>query len=478
MAYVTGYNHDVFISYAHIDNEPIGAGDGWISIFASHLKKFLDKGLGCKDASIWMDHELTGNEVFSTKIEEALRESATLLVIASPSYVSSKWCARERNAFLDSVREKSRAGSRIFRVDIDKLKYAELPTEFGELLGYTFWALDAGGNPRTLGHPIVDPKGEPEYFTALNKLRTELGSELKRLRQTQSESRTSARSQPAIFLAEVTDDLEEYREEIDTYAKQYNLRVLPEKCYPRDDPAEYARRMAVDLAQSKSFVQLLSEWPGKKPLGWPSRLAAVQLELARKAKCPILQWRSRGVDLEKVKSSAPEHFNLLIGEDVQACAIEEFKRAVVEGATRQPEPKRPASQGILVFVNSDLQDRPFAAQVCQLLADEGIGYSMPLMNASMKPTEYREDLELNLSTCDGLIVVYGSTPVTWVRRQLAEGHKILSQRNEPRPAVWLVEGPPPDKQPPDFLLPNMRSLNCHEGVRREIVSELVATLQG
>jgi len=82
MGYVTGYEHDVFISYAHIDNTPFGSEKGWVTAFVDDLKNYLDRGLGCRDVKIWMDRELTCNEAFAGNIEDALRNSATLLVAA------------------------------------------------------------------------------------------------------------------------------------------------------------------------------------------------------------------------------------------------------------------------------------------------------------------------------------------------------------------------------------------------------------
>lgn len=479
MAYLSGYQHDIFVSYAHIDNVPLGNEKGWVTMLVDHLKIVLDKGLGNGDTHFWFDPDLKGNEPFSQKIESGLQGSATLLVIASPSYLRSPWCARERNAFLKTVRERSAAGSRIFRVDVDKLDRKEFPPEFGELLGYTFWTTDKNGNPRTLGQPIVDAQVEPEYFTALTKLKIELCGELERLRALPPGQTTLPRSGTSIFLAEVTDDLEEQREELDSYAKQAGLSVLPATWYPRDDLGEYQRRMQADLEQSKLFVQLLGELPGKKPSGWPSRLPIVQYQQAKEKGCHILQWRARETDLEKLKTTAPEHHSLVVGPEVRACGIEEFKRAVVEEATRAPKaPPKPvrSPSNILVFVNSDSPDRQLAEEVCQILFDEGIGFSKPLVDEKTKPAEVREDLEMNLATCDGLIVVYGSTPVTWVRRQLAQGRKILSQREQPLAVLGIFEGPPADKQEVNFLLPNMRSLDCRGGVRREVVLDFVSAL--
>jgi hypothetical protein len=51
MPYVSGYQHDVFVSYAHIDNEPLGTERGWITNFVAYLKNLLDKGLGCREVA-------------------------------------------------------------------------------------------------------------------------------------------------------------------------------------------------------------------------------------------------------------------------------------------------------------------------------------------------------------------------------------------------------------------------------------------
>ncbi|MFS8979443.1 hypothetical protein PO002_34035 [Cupriavidus necator] len=147
---------------------------------------------------------------------------------------------------------------------------------------------------------------------------------------------------------------------------------------------------------------------------------------------------------------------------------------------RVPQPVLPARNPseILVFVNSDSPDRQLADEVCRILQAEGIGYSTPpLVDESTRAADVRADLELNLTTCDGLIVVYGATPVTWVRRQLAQGRKILSQRNEPLSALGLVEGPPADKQGVGYQLPNMRTLDCRGGLRLDAVREFLAALR-
>lgn len=481
MGYVTGYEHDIFISYAHIDNTPFGTEKGWVTAFVDDLKNYLDRGLGCRDVSIWMDRELTCNEAFAGSIEDALRNSATLLVVASPGYLGSEWCKRERNAFHGAVREKARSGSRMFRVDLDDLNRDDLPAEIGAILPCRFWAKDRNGNPRTLGMPVCDATRGDDYISELTRLRVDLARELKRLKSLHSSDAVSPLASPAIYLAEVTDDLDGLRDELDAYAKQAGLRVLPEAWYPRDDMTEYRRRMTADLAQSKAYVQLLGGLPGKRPPGWPMRLPAVQCDAARQAGLPILQWRAREVDLDSVKQTCPEHYELLMGADVRMCGTEEFKRAVIDEAlrpARKATEKKSHASDIHVFVNSATPDLELARAVCKLLGDEGIGSSLPLSDESAKVADVREDLETQLSTCDGLILVYGSAPVAWVRRQYAQGRKIISQRESPLIAMGLVDGPPPEKAGVDFQVPNMHSLDWRNGIRPDILREFIAALRG
>jgi hypothetical protein len=101
MAYVAEYEHDVFISYAHVDNEPlVGVTEGWVTTLVRNLETVLRQKLGDREhrLSIWMDHELAGNRPFGDDIVAALERTATLLVIASPGYITSEWVlARARD---------------------------------------------------------------------------------------------------------------------------------------------------------------------------------------------------------------------------------------------------------------------------------------------------------------------------------------------------------------------------------------------
>ena len=64
--------HDVFVSYAHVDNEALpGAEKGWVTNFINGLKIHLNKKLGRKENySLWMDNTLRGNEAVMPAIND------------------------------------------------------------------------------------------------------------------------------------------------------------------------------------------------------------------------------------------------------------------------------------------------------------------------------------------------------------------------------------------------------------------------
>ena len=169
------------------------------------------------------------------------------------------------------------------------------------------------------------------------------------------------------------------------------------------------------------------------------RFPAVQYEIAKEAGKPILQWREPTDDPAVVQDEG--HRALL--EGARACGFEEFKRAVVEAARRKPQAPTPRPPNVAVFVNADGSDLDMARQLAELLAQQGVECYWPITEGS--PEKVRLDLEANLKACDGLVLIYGASEPSWVRDQLRQGRKILSQRDRPLAAMAICLGPPPQK---------------------------------
>ena len=103
--YIPNYQHDIFVSYAHVDNQPFACENkGWVTTLIKDLKNYLGKKLGGSDVySLWLDDELRGNTAITPHTIEQLENAATLILILSPGYLASDWCNLVLNAFLSKI---------------------------------------------------------------------------------------------------------------------------------------------------------------------------------------------------------------------------------------------------------------------------------------------------------------------------------------------------------------------------------------
>ena len=232
MAYVTGYEHDIFISYAQVDDQLLpDMEQGWVTTLAAGLKTLLESKL--RAVSVWMDRELALNAPLTPAILDALRQTAVLIVVMSPGYLKSEWCRRERETFLKLVRERVHGDRRIFIVESDRIERDERPPEFGDILPYRFWVQEDEGHPaRPLGWPFS--RRDLGYYDQLNFLREQVEAELEALKEAAEAGGDDGTPEPAgkpdgprVFLAEATDDLYQRREEVRGYLTQAGIAVLP-----------------------------------------------------------------------------------------------------------------------------------------------------------------------------------------------------------------------------------------------------------
>ncbi|HEX8106182.1 MAG TPA: toll/interleukin-1 receptor domain-containing protein [Kofleriaceae bacterium] len=180
MTYVPGFQNDVFVSYAHVDDQPLpGARDGWVSLLGDALKILLAEQLGRAEVlAVWRDFQLTGHAELTPEIFGALRSSATLLIVLSEGYLASDWCWSEYREFVQLAGPGTR---RLFVVERMPIERDRKPEQLRDLLGYPFWVRDRRDRaPRVLGVPVPRPD-EPEYYHRLHGLALELASELKRM---------------------------------------------------------------------------------------------------------------------------------------------------------------------------------------------------------------------------------------------------------------------------------------------------------
>lgn len=488
MAYLTQFEDDIFVSYAHVDDETIAEpGNGWVTHLTKCLRTELARKLGRSDAySMWVDHDLLHSHPLTPQILDRVRRSAILVVMLSPGYVASNWCRQEREAFWEVARE--RGHQNVFVVEIDPIDDGDRPKELADFSPFRFWSRGPkSGAPRPFGWPQPH-YDDQEYYGAVKDLAQAIADEMQRLRKAQaalSSSVGAAAPQPAadgaqaessrngtVYLAQVTDDLEAERNNVRRFLEQAGIRVIPSLWYSQE-PLAFRKAAAADIAEADMFVQLLSGIVGKRPPDLTEGYLQFQLQLALDVAKPVLQWCSPQLDMQAVDDEA--HRALLARSTVHSEPIEDFKQSIRRRLHEIRNPiQRRSNSNAFIFVDMDSADRTLAENLCDILDSYGAGYVLPL--DTQDPGEYRQDLETNLSSCDALMVIYGATTSNWVRNHLRECHKALVNRAQPPRGLALLQGPPAPKDRLPVRLPNMEILDCQNGVNEAAIARFLSSL--
>ncbi len=347
------FAHDLFISYAHDDDKtPYKDHTGWVKALDESLTIRLNQ-LFRANPSIWRDaKKLRGTDAFAGILDETVTRACVLVSILSPNYVGSDWCLRELETFWDNA---ERTGSLTLRgsgkcraVKLEKtpFKSAEVvPAKrrvverfTGEVLGYRFWVEDeeAGGQVREL-----DPNYAPLRLDFERRV-DDLAYGIKELLELARGKPARGAEKPAVFLAETTGDLDEWRDEIRRDLERKEYRVFPDRPLPtKAEPLQ--RFLQEQLEQCRVAVHPVGKKVGFIPEGATQSAVELQIELARaraaEADSALVQliWIPEGletVDVEQEQWKRIEQLRddprLREGGDLIERSLEELKTTLYE----------------------------------------------------------------------------------------------------------------------------------------------------
>jgi hypothetical protein len=459
-AYVPGFKYDVFVSYAHVDDDPVvGAHQGWVSAFQNTLFKLLSIRLGRREFfAPFTDHRLRGHHPIDSLLE-AVHESATLVVVLSPGWSESTYCQKELANFLN--RKIGNRPRDIFVVEMLKLS-GPRPEGLPNSRDYDFWYEDERGKTHTFGY-FTHKEPEVDYGKRLDQLAQELADHLRLLRADAEKSHGNpppAPPSPAVavgprapvVLAEVTDDLLPYRADLSRHLQDQNFQVLPERTYRYLAPPEIDAAIVRDLGGAAGFVQLLGETAGYTDAELPNGTPWLQHQAAKRQGSRIVQWRKPGIDLGSIES--PEHRALVGGETVHEMPLPDFKKFVLDFL--RPLPVAPPSHPEAIFINADQPDLAVARQFKEELQGE---FTVVIPSAEGDPKYLRKMMDEYLTYCESVVMLYAATKLTWIDSQLWRYNKVKSKRKRP-PRLLAVLEIPPDKPKPSVGLPGLTALSA------------------
>ncbi len=470
MAYVPGYRHDVFVSYAHFDNEADAQDVRWVSRFQVDLKNALRQRLGEEPVIFYDTRNFEANDQVDILLEQA-RQSAIFLAVSSPSYVARAFTIGELTAFCDT-------GPNANRVVTVELLPVEDSQNHPLLLARKrtpFWWKDKAEQDIPLR---LTPKFNPEmYNERLQVLAHQIKKLLAEIRTgTEPAKREApavvalasgaqpfvaqsfvaqpvaqmpvAAAQPAqspslnrtVLLAQTTDDLYDECERVRAYLEQFGVKVLPETDFPQGG-SQFASAFEAELGRAGVFVQLLGNFASRKPPDLDQTYSQYQYESAKARGLKTLQWRRPDLDLAAVTHRDKP---LLEGAGVLAVGLEEFKAEILRQCTSEQKREVEHFGDCHFFINADRSDKELADQLLTLFdGKKNWTAARPLFEGSAK--DVSDDLEANLLNCGALLLLYGNAPPAWVRAQLLRYGKLERMRDEPMRLKTILLGPPTPK---------------------------------
>ncbi len=113
MAHLPGYEHDVFVSYAHIDPDHTDASFmmQWAKSFVDWLERDIRSAPGGQPGfRIFLDQDaLNRTAPLTSALEHPVAHSAILLTLMSDEYLKSSWCRSEARWFAEAARRRTPA---------------------------------------------------------------------------------------------------------------------------------------------------------------------------------------------------------------------------------------------------------------------------------------------------------------------------------------------------------------------------------
>jgi hypothetical protein len=450
------YEGDAFISYAHLDNRVLSDGQtGWVASLQRALETRVAQLAG-REAHVWWDPELRGNEDFSDILIDRLRKVASLVAVVSPSYINSKWGRRELSEFCRAAEEtdglKCGDKARVFKVLKTLVPLDQHPPELQAFLGYEFYKIDPDtGRVRELSE-IFGPEAEQEFLLKLDDLAHDMCRLLEELHNDRAASLAQLQATGHVYVGEATNDLKPQRDALRRALQQHGFTVLPSRALPLVE-GELEAAVREDLAQCRMSIHMFGNTYGVVPEGAESSIQEIQSALAGeragRGRFSRLLWIPQGLTTTDERQRALLQLLRLDREmrpdtDLLETSFEDLRTLVKARLTDDDKPRpaaAPTKPGLSsLYLVYDQRDEAAIAPWADLLF-QYFEIVHPLFEGDER--EVREAHEEALRQCDGVLLFYGAGNDAWLRRKLTEVQKSPGfGRTKAPPQICVVQAPP------------------------------------
>ncbi len=466
MALIPGFEYDIFISYAHVDNATFsGQEEGWIKLFYAHLKQMLDRRYGrMGTVKIWWDDKkLDGTKLFDESIKNGIAQSAIFLVLNSPGYKQSDYCQQELDLFQKKVQNDPYGlqvadRSRIVHVLLNNIPYEEWPTPLRGTTGFSFH--DAREKEDFGDLLETDSKN---YISRMQDLRDgiwELINDLRREREERTSNPTTVTDAFTIYIGEVPDTLRTSRKRIISELEKKGYEVIT-GIPPPDEVNAHQESTEEAIKKSDLTVHLLDQYPGREIIGAPQFwYPQKQAEIALGFQNPQMIWVPSELDFSSIEELEYQRFlsDLEAGKGMSKGV--EFIRGPKSLLAKQiadlaeqiklMEVENPSTEDKLsVLLDTHLNDQNYAFDLGKALLDNNI---QPFINPQEDdPRKNIEILGNRIGQVKKLIFLYGKVSREWVLERMSAALQLIITRNYPI-EDFLIYMAPPHKEDNDLWI--------------------------
>jgi hypothetical protein len=427
------FEHDFLISYAHIDDQALVAGEsGWVSQLHRLLEIRVGQLMG-QTPKIWRDPKLQGNDYFADTILERLPRIAAIVSVLSPRYVQSEWCNRELKEFSRAAQQSGGVRiadkARIFKVVKTPVQAEKLPEEVQAMLGYDFFIYDESGRPREMAQEYGAGGGRA-FLTKLDDLAYDITQLLQLLQTNGGTVPTPAAIKGTVFLAETTFELRDEREAIKRDLIRNGYEVLPDRPLPMIAP-ELEPIVRDQLGRSTLSIHLIGKNYGVVPEGDVQSLPELQQALASKRGAAgglaSMIWIAPDLEadderqrrfIERLQTDPEVHASAELLE----IPLEDLKTLIYRKLLPPSRPEKVVSSSAdeltRVYLICDRDDVDAAAAVTDYLFDQGYEVILPVFDED--EAQMLLDHDENLKSADAVLIFYGAANEVWLRRKLRE----------------------------------------------------------
>lgn len=193
------YEYDIFVSYAHDDNE---SPEDWVKQFWEALNNRIKVVKEFPQSiNIFLDdRDLTSGDL-DEQLKEKVTQSRFFLSILSRSYVNRPYCLFELETFL----QERDSSSQIFiaeKIQVDLSEQDSVASELDNYIRYMFYVDDDG-------RPLELTPDEAEFKSKLNRLAYDIVDHMKDAFKQSLES-----DKPKIYVAQPGKSMQPYRQDL------------------------------------------------------------------------------------------------------------------------------------------------------------------------------------------------------------------------------------------------------------------------